>query len=293
MTEWTWGHELELGDVVRSLTIPAAFGEWNYAETDIVNQREPYRYQGADPLGIDPPVGGEVNVRPGRTIDEVVNRIGDILGFFKNAGCPATISSSIMEGHVHVRVPGLRDDIAALKRLTRYVIDNQITVVRRCVQYQEHPQMRFTKTARTYLKWDMGRTMPVWMGENIIKSARDFKEFIHLQRCGKDGVSVGRPFRYCINTYCLSHIDTIEFRCFRATLDSGLLKNCFLFVRDFMEAALTGGPSAEAIIRQKKYVFPPFLYNHEEYLGWEKSKWPTSRTGKKVRKYVDLSMDGG
>src|SRR6185437_5624122 len=112
-------------------------------------------------------------------------------------------ASCVNHGHVHVRVPGLRDNVALLKKLTHWVGDNQGYLIRTLYGYREEPLMDCTKTARTYLKWDGGRPMPGWMVDNIDLLATSFDDFIFLQCCGKDGKSVGRPLRYAINTYCL------------------------------------------------------------------------------------------
>jgi hypothetical protein len=285
---WTWGCELELGDVARNIAIPKRLGSWEYAETDIVNRRPPYKNVAADPLGEEPPVGGEINVAPTTTIDEQLQHIKSLIRLFGEHGCEPTVSQCVMEFHVHVHIPGLTEDIGALKRITKYIAINQKTVVDKCVAYREHPLMRKTKTARTYLKWDMGRMMPYWMADNIIEKAGSFEDFIRIQCCGKDGVSMGRPFRYTVNTYCLKHIKTIEFRCFRASLDLDLLCNCFCFVRDFMASALGTQKTAASIIEENNYKFPPFVYDHEQYLGWEQTKWGKER-GKKRRQYIPVT----
>jgi len=285
--KWTWGYELEVGDVPRKLIIPDKLGAWEYAETDVVNLRDPYKYIAADPLGLEPPVGGEINTYPTKSINGQLDKLKKLILMFGKFANGATISKCVMEAHIHVRVPGLRDDMPALKRLTKYIKNNQQTVVDKCVQYVEHPLMKETKTARTYLKWDMGRQMPTWMADNI-KKAVNFDDFIRIQCCGKDGVSRGRPFRYTVNTYCLKHTDTIEFRCFRASLDLSKIRHCFFFVKHFMNAALNGGRPAVEILNRKNYKFPPFIYNHAEYQGWEATKWDKSR-GKKKRMHVQIS----
>src|SRR5262245_49704664 len=116
---FTWGCELELGDVRKDLVVPPNLGSWEYAETDIVNQRPPYRFVAADPLGKDPPVGGEINLTPTKVAQAQVEKIVRLLTFFRQAGQEPTVSPCVMEFHIHVHVPGLRDDIAALKRLTK------------------------------------------------------------------------------------------------------------------------------------------------------------------------------
>ena len=218
LSEISYGYELELGDIKRHRELPKEFGTWEYAECDIVNIHPPYANVACDPQGTLPPVGGEINILPSRTCEALAERIVSTIEWFREQGDQPS-ASVVNHGHVHIRVPGLRDDIKALKKLTQYIGINQDQTVEDCYGYVEHPDMSECKTAKTYLKWDGGRKMPSWMIGNIIDQAKDFDDFIRIQCCGKDGVSRGRPFRYAINTYCLKHTDTIEFRCFRASLD--------------------------------------------------------------------------
>ena len=71
---FTWGMEIEWGDVDRRLEIPAHLGSWEYAETDIINLKEPYKNVCCDPLGLEPPFGGEINTKPTKTWQEQVDR---------------------------------------------------------------------------------------------------------------------------------------------------------------------------------------------------------------------------
>ena len=281
--KFTWGFELEVGDVSRSLVIPEKLGSWEHAETDVVNVLPPYQYICCDPQGTDPPVGGEVNTMPSTSIDGELCIIDDLLRWFVSKRQNPT-SNCISHTHIHVHVPGLTEDLAALKRLTKYIKDNQHAALKHCHQYDEKV-LQGSKTARTYLKWDCGRPMPDYMADNILTHATSFKDFIRLQCCGKDAKSMGRPFRYAINTYCLKHIQTVEFRLFRHTLSMALLEDCFLFVKRFMEAALNNVASVDSLVLDLE--FPPFRYHLEEAKGWEKTKWNKER-GKKERKYVPL-----
>jgi hypothetical protein len=283
---FTWGYELELGDVRRDREIPSELGTWEHAETDITNTHPPYWGKASDPLGIDPPVGGEINIRPTRTIGELSEKIQNTIEWFRNQGDRPSASCTNV-GHVHVHVPGLIEDIAALTQLTQYISENQQTAINACWGYKELPKMKETRTARTYMKWDGGRTMPIWMSENIIDKANNFDDFIRIQCCGKDGKSRGRPFRYALNTYCLKHTKTIEFRCFRASLEKDEIFSSILFVREFMNAALNTWEPISSILNKIKFCFPPMTYDHELYLSWEKTKWDKSR-GKKDRKYYEV-----
>ncbi len=284
---FTYGYELELGDIDRRRLLPVEFGKWEYAECDIVNIHGEYAGQACDPLGELPPMGGEINIFPAYNPEELTNRIVDCIEWFKGHGDRPS-SSCVNHGHVHIHVPGLRDDIAALKRLTSAIDQYQHEIIRLCYGYEEHPDMAEAKTARTYLKWDGGRPMPNWMASNIIDKAEDFDDFIRIQCCGRDGVSRGRPFRYAVNTYCLKHTDTIEFRCFRASLSEYEIWSSIDFARRFLLLALNGGNTTiRHLITSNGYLFPRFEYNHEHYLAWERTKWPKER-GKKRREYIEI-----
>jgi len=281
---FTWGYELELGDIPRNLPVPKELGAWEHCETDILNLNPPYALRACDPLGIDPPVGGEINTKPTHTKEEQIDRIMQLIEMFRENGANPT-ASCVNEGHIHVYIPGLRDDIEALKRMTKYIKENQQLVINTTYAYKEHPLMKETKTARTYLKWDCGRPLPDWMCDNIINLAKDFKDFCRLQCCGKDGESMGRPFRRAINVYNMKHIGTIEFRCFRATMKKEELESAFKFVERFMDAALNTGKPVDIILSEDEFKFAPFEYNHEHYLAWENTKYKPGR-GEKIRTYI-------
>ena len=285
--KFTYGMEIEWGDVPRSFSIPEHLGTWEYSERDIINLREPYQYVCADPLGIDPPFGGEINTKPTRTWEEQVDRYFELQKLFTDNGTPPTIGATA-HTHIHCRVPNLRNDIDALKRLTKYIKENQHDTVENVYGYFEHNQMKGAKGAKMYLKFDGGRTLPDYMSDNIINLATDFESFIKMHAAGKDGVSMGRPFRYAINMYALKHIDTVEFRLFRGTMDRTQLESCFRFVQDFLDAALNDGQSVVELISNNNYNFPPMIWDLNQFIGWEKTKHPEDR-GEKVRTYVEVA----
>lgn len=282
----TFGYELELGDVLRSRALPERLGSWEYAETDIVNLYPPYANVAVDPLGKEPPVGGEINIWPGKTPEEVASRVSETINWFHKQGDRPS-ASCVNHGHVHVRVEGLRNNIKLLKKLTLWIKENQDVMIAYLYAYRPDTLMAATKTARTYLKWDGGRPMPSWMADNIIKYAANFEDFIRIQCCGKDAKSMGRPFRYAVNTYCLKHIDTIEFRLFRASLAHEEIEGSLKLVEQFMHAALETGQPAYEIIMSTGYKWPPFFYDHNSYRGWEATKWSKER-GKKERRLLDV-----
>src|SRR5665213_554698 len=131
LSTFTWGYELELGDVLRTRSIPGHLGTWEHAETDVTNIHPPYWGRGSDPLGIDPPVGGEINTMPTKTIEDQVKKIQEIIAFFRGHGDHPSASCTNV-GHVHVHVPGLMEDIEGLKRLTEYIWSNHNDTVKAC-----------------------------------------------------------------------------------------------------------------------------------------------------------------
>lgn len=285
-SNFTWGYELEFGDIRRDVPIPEHLGKWEHAETDIVNLIPPYRGLACDPLGIEPPVGGEINTKPTKTWMEQVDRTFEIIETFKALGQTPT-ASCVNHGHVHVFVPGLKDDIVGLKKLITYIRDNQHSAIDACYQYRVHPDMNMSKTAKTYLKWDGGRPMPDYMCNNIINKATNFEDFIRLHAAGKDGVSMGRPFRYAINTYCMKHTGTVEFRCYRSSTDRREIEDSFKFAEMFIDAALNNGPDVREILFNNKFQFPKFEYDSEMYLAWERTKYDKSR-GEKKREFYEV-----
>lgn len=285
--KFTYGMEIEWGDIPRSFSIPDNLGAWEYSERDIINLRDPYKNVCADPLGIEPPMGGEINTKPTKTWQEQVDRYFELKQLFTDNGNEPTVGVTA-HTHIHCRVPGLRDDINALKRLTKYIKENQDAAVDRVYGFFEHNQMKGAKGSKMYLKFDGGRTMPDYMSDNILNLATDFDSFIKMHAAGKDGVSMGRPFRYAINMYALKHIDTVEFRLFRGTLDRRELESCFRFVEDFLDAALNDGPDVNELFMQNNYNFPPMQWDLAQFIGWNETKHPETR-GEKVRTYVEVA----
>lgn len=283
---WTYGYEIEWGDIDRTIKIPESLGSWEYAETDIVNLYDPVKNIACDPLGLNPTYGGEINTKPTKTSKEQIDKILELYDFFiKNNNKPS--SSCVNHGHLHIHIPELIKDINLLKKLTKYIMENQKLTVDACYKFYSLPIMKKLKNCTMYLKLDGGRLMPNFMCNNIINLSKNFNDFIKLQCAGKDGVSMGRPFRYAINTYCLKHTQTIEFRCFRSTTNRKQIEDQFKFAKNFLYHALTDGKPVFNILSEYNYNFPDFIFNENQYKGWIKTKYDKSR-GEKKRKYIQI-----
>lgn len=277
---FTWGSELEWGDIPRQVHPPEKLGSWENSETEVLNLREPYAYVAADPIGENPPVGGEINVRPTKTWQKQVENILSIKKFYEEKGHPPTVSC--MQGmHIHVHIPGLIDDVQGLKNFTWFVKQNQRQLIDLLHGYKKDPRM--VGKAASILN-TCATPMPDWKCDNLFKS-RDFEDFILIQCCGKDGVSRARPIRYAVNTYNLKHIRTIEYRVPRATLDSSQIEDVFEFLFEYTSAALNGGVSFQDILAKKSWNIATFKYVPEEFEGWYETKHPKER-GIKTRSFI-------
>jgi hypothetical protein len=286
---FTWGYELELGDVKRDTKIPDHLGMWEYCETDVINQLPPYRGLACDPLGIDPPVGGEINTKPTKTWKEQVDKISQILDLFKTP-----TASCISNGHVHVHVPGLKDDLESLKRLVRYIKNNQFNTIKNCHRFKIYPEMvdlvKSWKTLKnaeymeaSYLMNDSGLPIPESLLTSLRRASTTDDFFMKFPTD-----HFGNVFRYAINIYNLRRINTIEFRCFRNSIDLNEITNSFKFVEQFINAALNNGPSVEEILTTSDYHFAKFEYNHEMYQAWRDTKYPSFVRGQKKREFQDV-----
>ena len=283
---WSYGYEVEWGDINRKLKVPSHLGSWEIAETDILNLKEPNKYIACDPLGIKPCFGGEINTTPNINYNDQVNKILELYKFFKENGSDPT-TSCINHGHVHIHIPGLIENTNLLKKLIIYIKKNQKITVDACYKFYSQPIMKKLKGCTAYLKLDGGRLMPDFMCDNIINKSENFQHFIKLHSAGKDAISLGRPFRYAINTYCLKHTKTVEFRCFRATIKKKELEDQFKFVTKFMSHALTDHKPVFKILQEYEYDFPPFNFSAKEYVGWLNTKYDKSR-GEKKRKFISV-----
>lgn len=280
---FTWGAELELGDIPRDFKIPEHLGRWDQSETEILNLREPYAGRASDPQGIDPPMGGEINTRPTRSMQEQVDRIWEILEMFTQMGHPPT-NCHIQALHIHCHVPGLTSDVEGLRSLTRYIKTNQDVMTKAVHGTTYDSRMKLQPGGALTYTGHM-RNMPDWYCDNIC-TAKDFEDFIRLHCTGKDAKSMGRPLRYVVNTYNLKHTQTVEFRAFVQTLVLKRLQSAFEITRAFMDSALNGGPSIlEHLAAHPEWEFELFQYNPYHHEAWAKTKWPKER-GQKNRVFI-------
>lgn len=290
-TTFTYGFEMEMGDVDRTIIPPPEWGIWEHCEVDIVNMVAPYRGITVDPQGVDPPVGGEVNTMPTLGWQPQVERILKLYTFFKERGRTPTCPFSAY-GHVHCHVPGLIEDMDALKNLMLYIRDNQEAFVNCVAPWRELPEMKQCPEAMRYLKFDGRRMIPDWRIANIIRYGTDFQSFIHHHSTDKTGTKYSRAARPAINTSCLQYTKTIEFRSFWSSFEELHLRSSFEAVAEFMNAALnTDEPWSEIEHRHPEWEFPPMTWETDLALGWAAThhRFVHDQSKGKNRIYYDAS----
>jgi len=248
----SWGLELEFGDVRRDLIIPKELGSWNYTERDIVNQREPYWGIAADPLGIDPPVGGEINTIPTDDYREQIVIFEKLKQFFIDHDCPPT-ASCVSNTHVHLRIPGLRNDLFLLKRFFKETYRRQDRFVRKVygIGPQRHP----------YINDDSGRKYSE-EASMAIMNAKTCPEF--FSRCVYNPKKATE--RYLVNFMSLVKNDTLEFRFFRCTTETKHIEGILSFCNLFVENVVNNVPMSY------DYDFPKLEYDEELFNSWIKTR---------------------
>jgi GNAT superfamily N-acetyltransferase len=282
----SFGAELEFSNIPKSKEIPADLGQWEYSELDIINTKGEFANICADPRGVEPPVGGEINTIPSKNFVDQVDKIMQIIELFENDDIDIGITAHT---HIHVHVDGLEEDMEALRRLLSYIYDNQEIAINACYKYNEKiiPEDKQFSKIRRYLKFDGGRPLPEWFKNNILEHSNDFTEFSNSSQWGIKKYPIKRYQRYYVNLHSLRTSKTIEFRCFRGTLNKQEYLDMFAFAQEFILNALNGGKSVIKILEENDYSFPVMKFDPDQALGWEATKYGENRCINKNRTFWD------
>lgn len=310
LSKCTWGLELEFGDIPRDLVIPIELGAWEYFETDVVNQTGMYRGIACDPMGINPPMGGEINTMPTDSVEAQIEIVRNLLRFFVSNGYDPT-TSCVSNTHVHVHLPGFHDRfVKNTRKLLVFMLKHQDQIINRTYAFDADPRMSDTISASRYLTQDSGRLIDVDKTYRILRDASTPEQFYKLYEIDKQDPSK----RYAINLMPLRYkTRTIEFRCFRSTKNLKQLQDIMFFCKRFLTEALNDTWSEHLwasinpnmpenlelfklalefdkrqsrvdLFGDRDYDFPRLDYDHELYLGWEGTRHPPNFEKKKAHK---------
>ena len=170
----SYGFELELSDVDKSIDIPDYLGRWEGpkvgkyymgAELDIVNTLGNNKGLASDPLCLTCTVGGEINVSPSPTIKSQLDKINTIFQLF-----PDISSGHVNHFHVHTYFDEL-EDFELLKNLIYYTIENEKDLIQ-STYLQNWDQFNYSNISdwgRLYLIQDGGRYLNPEIKVNLDK----------------------------------------------------------------------------------------------------------------------------
>lgn len=259
----TYGAELELADIDQTRQLPEGCG-WDRRDFSMVNSNG----IAVDPKGISWKKGGEINTRPTETIFGQVEIFNEVKELFPEAS--VNYRSNL---HCHVRIPGLKEDLAALKSLQSFIhthlrpaIDILEPIPRpNIVQYPdsimfEGAMWRFKRRKKSHqtfltdqrLRKQLAATTLQEFFENEVPRSKEGQVMWHAQA------------RLCVNLRQLKETDTIEFRHFPGTLNSLEFENALTWCDTFLNL-WEKGASVEQV-REAAVKFAPGLPKFEPYI---------------------------
>ena len=264
----TFGVEYEFGDIDRKAELPKGLS-WNTKDYSIVSSSGIAN----DPKGLLYGKGGEINSVPTETIAEQIDMFVALLEANLN---PQLNHRTNL--HLHIRLPGLSENLEALKTLLGYIDRNQVAIyeaiepiiapIRRDYDSEEAykgalKRYKRRKVSHQY-KVPEARVAEVMSATTV---EQFFDAHSKLQANGKR--AYGLTTRAGINLLQLKETDTVEFRHFTNTLDVYELASCFTWVLEFM-TRVWDNPTVEELVGAQNYQFPGFLpYDHDMEVGYQ------------------------
>lgn len=294
------GTELEWSDIDRRLDIPKNLGSWegpkigSYymgSEIDIVNTKGEWRGITADPLCVTCPVGGEIHVAPSYTAESQLIRIMRIMNLFSTIGI-----GPMSHNHVHVGIPGIHNNLEALKNLFAYVEDNEQDLLRFCYGWNCYMQdivydSQISDEAKDYLHFDGGKSLNPGIFRcvkddctcvaDVLEALKGYRAYEYDWITDSEEDKELNSYRTGINLFNLTKGETVEFRCFRGTLNPEEIYSILVFCKRFVTEALKGkeGKSVVRILSEGNFNFPELNFEEDLVLGWEKTKHKKGRGG--------------
>jgi hypothetical protein len=261
--KWSYGAELETADWDQGLNN----GYWR---TDL-----DWTMVNSDGIAVDPSgkvyrLGGELLAWPSNTHTGVASQLMDMLNKFANMS--VNYRSNL---HVHVRVPGLRDNLELLKRTQKFCSDwlpRLLPVIEPIPQPRrfDYPEISAWKGARKRFarrKISHQRIMPEAIVVRQLMAGTPKQFFEEEALSGGKLYWATRP-RCAVNLRQLLATDTVEFRHFPGTVNPEELVTAIRWCRDFLRLAFDGGDPIrlwESGYRGKVWPsFRPYVHVLEE-----------------------------
>jgi hypothetical protein len=283
--DWTYGCEFEFADWDTRKGWGTEFHR--DPETAICNTNG----IATDPRLISYPFGGEVCTPPTSDAQGQVCYLRKFLEMHPEAAI--THRAGLQ---VHIRVPGLIDDVQSLKRIQKYVSENHQVYplvdplpLPSHFEFSKHSEWKAAKKRQHWMRMSHWTVIPYYRVEKQMQ-AKTTKEFLELA-VPKD--KQGKPLwhaqpRAAVNLRQLLQTDTIEFRFWSATKHENELNNAICFCHDFLVDALGKQYGAVAIF-QDKYVHRKFPKT-ARFMGWRESRWEATSITKHKRPVIEKNI---
>lgn len=261
---WTYGAELELADLDRN---KESAWNWDVRDFSMVN---------SDGIAVDPKAklhdrGGEINTWPTKTVAEQVAQFKEVLKYYPEAAI--NYRSNL---HIHVRVPGLSNDLHALKRLQK-LTHRYLPEVLKVLEPIPRPNM-FAYPTEDTMAGAMKRFHRRRVSHQTFLTPQRLLQQQHTNTVqafleaevprSKTGVVMwhAQP-RCCVNIRQLRETNTIEFRHFPGTLNAEEFESALIWCRDYLRGMLEKREFRPMKLfehmKELEYVFPKFQpYDH-------------------------------
>jgi hypothetical protein len=255
---WTFGAEHELADWPWERPLLAGFG-LDQHDITMVNSSGVAN----DPNGKVYFLGGEFNTPPTDTPEGQCELLEQLTAYYPEA--TVNYRSNL---HLHIRVPGLREDLAALKRLQAHIhewMPKALPVIQSIPKpsREQYPdETEYHGAMRRYRRRKVSH-QTLLLPDRVARqlAAVTPKEFFEneVPRVKATGVPMwhAQP-RLCVSSRQLIQTDTIEFRHFAGTLSPGKLLLAFIWCEGYLERALEGAPIDDMLTKFRTNDFPVF-----------------------------------
>ena len=283
--DWTYGVEHELGDWNRQKKLPTGAIE-NRVDHTVMNSNG----IAADPAGKTYHYGGEINTVPTKTPQGQVEILERLKKEFK------LDTNHRNNLHIHIRVPGLKDNLVLLKQLAFYNHNNLPKILniiepipkpsRAEFSFEEYEgaMLRYKRRLRSHHSL---LSTSRYRQQQICTSLKAFFE-------AEAPIKKGEPqyhlaIRSAVNVRQLLETDTIEFRHFPQTLDGEELLTAIEWCREYLIGALLTKESALSIYNRlfKKRKFPMF----PDYIHWKDRRFKATQfKGNNTREQIEANI---
>ena len=282
LDSFSYGAEHELGDWDNRVQLPAGYAR--SPDYTIVNTNG----VAAQPNPRDYRYGGEFNTPPTYTMEEQADCIEVIKSRYPN--CTVNHRSNL---HIHIRIPGLNNDLELLKGLQSYIhgelpkVINLLEPIPKGVSPAEKKRERRRKVSHhTFLSQTR-------LGKQL--EAKSVKEFFELE-CPK--TKAGKVMwhaqpRLAVGLRQLLQTNTIEFRHFPGTLDREELLTCIRWCDAFIRSAIDNNYVEDVWKQFSGAKFPTFpVFDEEREIGYQATAAHSGLTKQEIKNNIQLILEG-